>query len=347
LASVLVPRVPFGGKVGFSIPDELPNSGLRPEKTISREVGLDMRSVGDRVSLDLTYYNSETTDQILPVQVSAASGYTTRILNAGRIENNGIESVLTIVPLQLDNGLRLETQANWARNRSLVAELAGTSETIVIGDFWGINVEARKGEPYGVLYGFARERHANGQPLVNAQGLPVRAVNKSILGNYQPDFTAGLRNTISYRDFELSALVDWRQGGEMYSGVLKESLEGRAAGIVVDGVTADGQPNTMVVSAERFQHAHYQIQEYNIFDGTFVKLREVRIGFNMPKNVMGKIANFKTVRVALVGRNLWLIKTNVPNVDPETGFDSSNFQGVEYAQMPTARSWGISFSVTP
>lgn len=356
LASVLVQRTPFGDLPVFTSNPEIPNSQLRPETTESWEFGTELRSANGRAGLDLTYYSSATTDQILGVQVSASSGFTSQILNAGKVTNRGIEAVLDFTPLNLNNGFRWDITTNFARNRSEVESLFGDLESIVLGEFWGINVEARAGDRYGALYGFAYQRDAQGNVLIDDQGLPIREVDKRVLGHYEPDFLAGFRNAFSYRGVEASFLVDWKKGGELfsvtnmwgrYSGVLVESLEGRETGIIIPGVRAsDGQPNNTIVDAERWQHTQWSTQESNIFDASYVKLREARLGFDVPQNLLGRLP-VRTARLALVGRNLLILHKNAPNIDPETGFDASNFQGVEYAQLPSARTLGITVRIVP
>ncbi|MBI4419366.1 MAG: SusC/RagA family TonB-linked outer membrane protein [Gemmatimonadetes bacterium] len=356
LAAVLEQRNPFGNFPVFSVNQEIPNSQLRPETTESWEFGTELRSANERVGLDLTYYRSATSNQILGVQVSAASGYTRQILNAGRVTNRGIEAVLNVTPVRLSNGFSWDVTSNFSRNRSLVQELYGNLQSIVLGEFWGINVEARAGEPYGALYGFKYRRDPQGRWLIDDRGFPIRESNKSTLGYYEPDFLAGLRNTFTHRDFELSFLIDWKKGGELfsvtnmwgrYSGVLVESLEGRETGIVIPGVRqSDGQPNTTVVPAEVWQHTQWSTQENNIFDASYVKLREVRVGFDLPRNIVRRLP-VQSARISLVGRNLLLIHKNSPHIDPETGFDASNFQGVEYAQLPPARTLGFTLRVVP
>ncbi len=377
LASVLSPANPFGTRSGFSVNNTIPNSGLRPESTVSWEVGADLRTADDRVALDLTYYQTETTDQILGVQVSSASGFTSQVLNAGKIANKGVEVVLSATPVT--GALRWDVTANFSKNQSEVLELTGDLESIILGEFWRTTVEARPGEPYGALVGFKIKRNSQGQVVVSDQGLLQGESSKSIMGHYTPDWLAGIRNSISYRDLTLSFLVDWRQGGEIfsvtnqwgqYSGVNVESAIGRREGaivdfrgdlvravpertcaldepcVLIDGVREDGSQNAIWVTAERFAHTQWNKQEGNVYDATFIKLREVTLSFDFPTGLVSRLP-FENARMSLVGRNLILLKGNIPHVDPETGFDNSNFQGVEYGQLPSGRTFGINLSITP
>ena len=377
LASVLSPSNPFGTRSGFSVNNTIPNSDLRPETTRSWEVGADLRSANDRVALDLTYYQTETTDQILGVQVSSSSGYTSQVLNAGKIANKGLEVVLSGAPVV--GALRWDVTANFSNNRSEVVELTGDLESIILGEFWRTTVEARPGEAYGALVGFKIKRDAQGRVVVSDQGLLQAESSKSVMGHYTPDWLAGLRNSITYRDLTLSVLVDWRQGGEIfsvtnqwgqYSGVNIESAIGRAEGaiidyrgdlvravpertcalnepcVLIDGVREDGSPNDIWITAERFAHTQWNKQEGNVYDATFVKLREATLSFDLPTGLVARLP-FRSARMSIVGRNLILLKGNLPHIDPETGFDNSNFQGIEYGQLPSGRTFGFNLSITP
>ena len=377
LASVLSAANPFGTRSGFSVNNAIPNSGLRPESTVSWEVGTDLRSADDRVALDLTYYRTTTTDQILGVQVSSSSGFTSQVLNAGKIENKGVEVVLSATPVR--GALQWDVTANFSKNNSEVVELTGDLESIILGEFWRTTVEARPGEAYGALVGFKIKRDSQGQVVVSSQGLLQGESSKSVMGHYTPDWLAGIRNSVSYRDLTLSFLVDWRQGGEVftvtnqwgqYSGVNIESAIGREEGaivdyrgdlvravpertcalsepcVLIDGVKEDGSPNDIWITAERFAHTQWNKQEGNVYDATFIKLREVTLSFDFPTGLLSRLP-FERARMSIVGRNLILLKSNVPHIDPESGFDNTNFQGIEYGQLPSGRTFGFNLSITP
>lgn len=356
LASVLEAlEPPFKGQPGYSISQTIPNADLRPEQTDSWEIGLDLRSANERALLDLTYYRSTTKDQILPVQVSAASGFESQILNAGRIGNEGVEAVLGLTPIRQDQGLSWDLQLNFAKNTNKVEDLYGDLQSIVLGTFWRMSVEARKGETYGTLYGFRNKRDEQGRLLIDSNGLPMREDEPSVLGHYPPDWTGGLRSSLRYDDVLFSFLVDIRQGGELfsvtnqwgkYSGMLAETVEGREDGYVYEGVHEDGTQNTTPVDAQTRWKSQWSIQENNVFDASFIKLREVTFAFDLPDSLLQKVP-FGNARLSLVGRNLALLHSNAPHVDPETGFDSGNVQGVEYGQIPSQRSVGLYLSVTP
>jgi hypothetical protein len=263
-------------------------------------------------------------------------------------------------------------QANFGRNFSKVADLTGDLSTVVLGTYWSLNVEARKGEPYGALFGNGYLRDSQGRILVSASGLPRRDPVRRVLGNYNPDWVGSLRNSFRYRGLDLSFMLDTRQGGELfsvtqmfgrYAGVLGETAVGRcvvggatggmpacdaSTGIIVPGakvVGTDTVPNDIAISAERYFHSLYGNHEAQIYDASYVKLREATLGYTLPATMTRRLG-VSAMNVALIGRNLALW-TDVPNIDPETGFDASNVQGLEFGQLPTPRSIGFSVSVTP
>jgi outer membrane receptor protein involved in Fe transport len=327
-------------------------------------VGADIRFLNDRLGVDATYYDSKTTDQIVSVPISSASGYTARVLNAGTMSNKGVELQLSAVPLRMDNGFEWEVIGNYARNRSQVVELAEGIESLVLGTYWSVNVEARAGEPYGTLYGKTFNRDDQGRLLIGANGLPSASGALDVLGNYNPDWTGSLSNRFSYGGLDFSFLVDTRQGGELfsvtnmfglYTGVLAETAAGRCGGalpactaetgLIIEGVKADGTPNTTPVSAQTYYGSLYDLHEAHILDASFTKLREVRLGYNLPGTFTNRLG-ISGMNLALVGRNLALWTDN-PHIDPETAFDASNAQGFEFGQLPSARSIGINVVVTP
>ena len=353
LQGVFTAQTPFGSTARYAVPNVIPNAQLKPEQTDAWEVGTELAILNDRVSVDLTYYTKATTNQILSAQISPATGFTNQVLNAGKITNKGFEALLNLSPLRDAGGLDWDVVVNFARNRSKVDALYGDLQTVTLGSYWSLTVEARKGEPYGALYGNPYLRDDQGR-LILSRGLPQADEEKRVLGNYNPDWTAGISNAFRYRGLDFSFLFDTKQGGELftvthmfgrYAGVLEETLEGREGGLVIEGVNADGTPNTTNVSAEKYNHALYGIHEASIFDASFVKLREMKLGFNLPTNLTNPLG-VSTVYASLVGRNLWL-SAKVPHIDPETAFNPGNAQGLEFGQFPSARSIGFHLTITP
>jgi len=246
---------------------------------------------------------------------------------------------------------------------------------VVLGSYWSLTVEARQGERYGALYGQQYTRDSHGNIVVNAKGVPIINANKKVLGHYTPSWTGGWNNDFRYKNLNLSFLLDTKQGGQFfsvsqmfgqYAGVLEETAKGRClptandaagypkcdanTGIVVPGavkVTAAGDTvaNDVAASAFDYYHGIYGLHEAHILDASFVKLREVKLGYNLPQSLNQRLG-ITSANVSLVGRNLMLWTKN-KHWDPETSFDAGNAQGLEFGQLPSVRSIGLNFSVTP
>jgi TonB-linked SusC/RagA family outer membrane protein len=352
---------PFGSVPRFGVPNNVANANLKPEHTRSFEGGAELRFVDDRVSLDATYYSKATTDQIIPAQISPTIGYTSATVNAGTITNKGFELQAGLTPLRNAHGLSWDVTVNFAENRSRVTSLYPGLQTVVLGTYWGMSVEARLGELYGTFYGNPYLRDPQGR-LVLANGLPQIDQQKIVMGHYSPNWVGGVQNHLRYKGVDFSFLVDTKQGGRIFSttkmfgnmsGVLKSSLWGRENGetltdggaILIEGVNADGTPNTTKTTSQAYFNALFQLHEPNMVTGSFVKLREARLGYDVPARYARRL-RVSALNVGVVGRNLHLW-TNAPDIDPETAFDASNAQGIEFANFPTARSVGLAFKVTP
>jgi TonB-linked SusC/RagA family outer membrane protein len=354
LASVYNETEKFGNVPGFTTSNRIPNSGLRPETTESWEVGADIRFANDRASMDFTYYNSETKDQILAVDISETSGYTSQVLNAGTVKNTGVEVLLNVDLFRFNNGLEWSVTTNFAKNNSEVTELAPGLQSLVIGGGGGMTVEARPGEPYGVMYGTEYVRDSNGKVVVDAGGRPKRSSEKVPLGQYQPDWMGGWMNTFRYRAMTLSALFDIRRGGEIMcgtcrlgsrTGLMRETADRPEGGLVFPGVNEDGSPNTTAQAPRSYWRGIYNVTEPWIYENNWVKLREVALGFDLPQNLVQRTGlPISRARMSIIGRNLWLW-TDVPHIDPETGRRNNNFQGYEFEQWPTSRSFGINVDI--
>ena len=370
----------FNGTPTFTIPGSLRNAGLRPEITESVEVGGELGFFDNRLGLDLTYYNSRTRDQIMPVEISRATGYASRVINAGTVQNRGVEVLLRGEPVRAGD-LKWETTVSWSANRSKVLELADGVEGLEMtnGDFWGVQQFARVGEPLGQLVGSAYQRDPDGNIIVSRSvGVPLWTSDKRVIGNFNPDWRAGIGNEITYRNARVNFLFDIKHGGEIYSvthmfgryaGVLSETQAGRctpegsdplpgyptcdeSTGIVFQGVNrvVNGSdttyvPNETVVDAETLWEYAYNVNEAHMVDAGFVKLREVTLAYDLPGRFTGRLG-VSGVQLALIGRNLALWTEN-DHIDPESAFDNSNVQGFEYAQMPSARSFGFNITVRP
>lgn len=346
---------------------EIANSELRPETTTGIELGTDIRLFNNRVGLDVTYYDQTTTDQILAVEISRATGYTYKLLNAGEVQNRGVELMLTATPVQFASGFTWDVMANWARNRSQVIELADGLDTYVLNTYH-VTSEARVGRPFGELRGtfFARDPEGN---VIYRNGQPVAGANEDgstvkTLGNIQADWTAGISNTFRYKGISLSALIDIRHGGDIFdrgssvarrTGQLAETAIGREEGVIGVGVknigTAEAPQyvtNDVVVGAQSFMGNHHprNINEVAIFDASFVKLREVTLGYTLPRGLLERTKFIESVKISAVGRNLAILHRNTPHIDPEGDRYGGNLQGFVYGQLPLTRSVGFNLNIT-
>ena len=348
----------FDGQPIFGLGNTIANADLKPELTTSSEAGVELGFFNGRISFDATYYAKSTKNQILNLTVSPTSGFNSVAINAGEITNKGVEVLLGATPVRLANGFEWNTSLTWARNRGKVVELAGNLQTVVIGGDWDATVEARKGERYGAIRGLPMLRDSAGNLLLE-DGL-VQAGDRRVLGHIEPDWTGGWSNTFSYKGLTLSALLDVRQGGDIfsisnmfgqYAGVFEETLRGREVdydnpGITVKGIDlASGEPNTTTVESEAYFEGLFGIHEAFIYKNSYLKLREVRLGYELPTNWAARL-NSRAINVAFVGRNLFT-RANVPHIDPEFTYTTGNFQGMEFAPLPNPRSIGFNIRVTP
>ncbi|KAA5540819.1 SusC/RagA family TonB-linked outer membrane protein [Adhaeribacter rhizoryzae] len=357
-------KTPWNGSLpAFGESTDINNANLKPEITTGTEFGADVRFLGGRIGLDATYYTKSTKDQILGVEISKATGYNRRFLNAGEVTNKGVEVMLSGTPLQLANGFQWEVSLNYARNRSMVVELAEGLTTYTLYTTRGLSSEARVGQAYGTFYGNAFLRSPDGQIIYDkVLGTPSLAPGQTVLGNIQPDWIGGFSNAFTYKGITLSALIDVRKGGDIYdegtgtarwTGQYEETAVGREEGVIGKGVknigTADAPeyvPNDVIADAKLF-YGYNNPRTYHeaaIIDASYVKLREVSLGYQLPAFLTNRI-KAQSARVSLVGRNLAILFRNNPHIDPEVDSQGGNAQGFTYGQLPNSRSMGVSLDI--
>ncbi len=348
----------FGSLPQFSLSDNLANALLKPEQTTSSEAGAELAFLDSRVTLDASYYDKETKNQILNLVIPPTSGYLTQAINAGQISNKGFEATLGVTPLRSDNGLNWTSTFNYATNKSKVVSLSPGLKTVVLGTQRSASVVATVGQPYGQLTGYTFLRDANGN-LLTQNGDPIRGP-QAVLGNVNPRWVGGWNNAFRLKRFTASFLLDFHEGGKFFSntnmmcdqsGMCANTLKGREVdwnnpGIVVKGIDkTTGQANTINVTSENYFQSLWLINQAYTYDDSYVKLRELRVGYDLPAEFARRFSA-QNVNVAFVGRNLWT-HSNVPNIDPEFTYNTGNAQGLEFAPMPTTRSVGITVQVTP
>lgn len=375
------PSTPYGSSQIYGETDRLANLNLKPEISTAYELGADLRFFKNRVGLDFTFYQSKTKNQILQIPLSQTTGYNGRFFNAGEIKNWGFETMLNVTPVEI-NDFKWNIGVNFSANRSKVLELSDGITNFVMASK-GVSIEARVGERMGDMYGIAFVRVQNTNPsapyydatgqnvgqIVYKDGRPVPTTNVQKMGNYNPDWLAGISNQFNYKNLKLSFLFDVRHGGKLYShtqtvgregGIIKETLEGRADGydlnkpgngVIGDGVVqnADGSysKNEVKLTARAWHTAYTggrNIAEGVMYDASFVKLREVQLGYSIPNRLLGR-SPIKNITVSFVGRNLALW-SKVPHVDPETmAYNGGTaLPGIEYMSIPSSRSYGFNVS---
>jgi TonB-linked SusC/RagA family outer membrane protein len=333
----------------------LGNPLLKPELTRTIELGTEVSMFNERVSIDYTYYRTQNINQILQVSIAATSGFYQTFANTGRMERFGHELQLNTNPIRLDNGFKWDIGLNFTQYRATVKELFGDVEQLGVAGF--IN-NAVVGEAFPSFYGTRFLRNDAGQVVVDEDGYPIQDDRQGSLGTPIPDWQAGLRNTFSFKGITLTALLDIRRGGKLWNGT-KGVLRGfgtsaatadRTTTTVVDGVFENGQPNNkgIVLGGQTYNrnYGFTGLDELNIEDGSWVRLRELNISYGLPAKWLEKTKFVKAVNLSLTGRNL-LLFTKYTGVDPETNLTgSSNAFGEDYFNMPNIRSYGFNVSVT-
>ena len=355
LRNVYYYGTPWEGNATVYESSTIANAELVPESVNTFEIGTDLRFLNDRLGLDVTYYDIRNKNQILSVPIDLTSGYTQRSLNAGEIRNHGWEAMLSASPLNNPEGLNWEVNVNWSRNQSEVLELAEGIQTYELPSRY-ISVQARVGEQMGDMYGRGFQRDPEGN-IIHLNGIPQFTDELIKVGNYNPDWMAGIYNTFTFKGVSLGFLFDIRKGGDIYSrflergnesGQLVESLPGRENGYVGPGVmlTEEGNyvPNDVNVTAERYWGSGYFNPEQATFDASYVKLRELKLGYTFPNSLVSRTP-FRNINFSLVGRNLFLW-SDVPHIDPDTSaLNGGNIlPGVEDMSLPSVRSYGFNLS---
>ena len=360
-----------------------PNKNLKPTMTSSYELGLEMKFFNYRMGLDVTYYNQNSRDQIIRLASSSTSGYANRLINAGEIQNRGVEIALNGRALQLKD-FAWDLGVNFSKNNNKVKKLVDGMDYFELekATWCGVSVGAEVGQNYGSIVGKDFKRTADGQVIINSEtGMPIIDDKTHVLGNASWDWTGGWYTTFSYKNFRLSASFDVKVGADLFSmsmrsayqtGKAKETLagreewyqseearlaagktiaewraEGKARGYVVPGVIeqADGsfKPNDIPVNPEAYwKSAADNAPSMFIYDNSYVKCREITFGYTFPEKMLGSFV--KGLTVSFVARNPFIVWKNIPNIDPDSGYNTSGL-GLEYGSLPSRRSYGLNVNV--
>lgn len=321
----------------------------KPELTKSFEAGLDWRFFNNRLGLDLTYYKTRTENQLLLIGAPSASTYNQRYINAGLIENDGIELVMSATPLKMGK-FAWDATLNYSKNNNNVVSITPEMKSVIIQDDDIVTTKVEEGRSFGELYSKGWQRDAQGRKLVDNMGRPLLTPGKTVyMGNYNPDFMVGFNNSFSYSKLALTFQIDYRKGGSILGGTQPlldadghslRSLEGRENGIVLDAYLADGTKNTKSITSQAYFSAIGDRkptgEEYN-YSSTNVRLREVTLDYTLPASLFGKSNYIKNAKISLIGRNLFFFQRSAP-FDPEI---SRGRGGTEYTALPFTRSFGL------
>ncbi|MEO8148819.1 MAG: SusC/RagA family TonB-linked outer membrane protein [Bacteroidia bacterium] len=366
--------IAFGSTTLFTLPITKNNSDLKPELSLTKEAGLEMVFFKRRLGFDFAYYTTDTKDQILPVAVTTATGYSSKYVNAGVIQNQGIELNLygTVVKTK---DFSWVINLNFSRNRNKVKELFEGVDNVQLANFQnGVTLNATLGEAYGTLKGtdYVYYVDANGvktdQKVIGADGYYKRTTTTTnVIGNVNPDYLAGIGNTLSYKNWTFSFLIDIQHGGSVYSldmaygmatGLYPESVGNNdlgnpvrntwatadSGGVILEGVTENGSVNTKRVKGDDYRLWGY-VKNPNsefIYDASYVKLRELTLSYKVPLKANSCFSN---ATFGIVCSNLWIISKNLPYADPESGLSAGNIQGYQVGVLPSTRNFGFNLTL--
>lgn len=372
-----------GYTIGYINNSTMPNKNLKPTKTNSFELGLEMKFLKNRIGLDFTYYTQNSKNQIMGMASSWTSGYNYRLINAGEIENKGIEIALNTRPIELKD-FSWDLNLNFSKNSNKVKKLVDGMDMFELekAAWLDVQVAAKVGENFGAIVGPDFKRNENGDILIDPQtGLPQYDKSNHVLGNASWDWTGGLGTTLTYKNLSLSALFDIKVGADLYSmsarasyesGKSKETLAGReewyrseeqrqAAGIakgspdwtptggfIAPGVIDNGdgtyRPNDIYINPEDYwMSVCRNAPSMFINDNSYIKCREITLSYRVPQSWLKNVV--KGLTVSFVARNPFIVWKNIPNIDPDSNYNNTTGMGLEYGSLPSRRSYGFNVNL--
>ena len=393
---------PFNDNPVMTYTNAGPPLNLKPPGKKSIEFGAEIKFLNNLIGLDVTWYKENTINQTMDITVPGAMGFNYQTVNAGNLQNKGLEITLWATPVRTSN-LKWDLAINWSANENKVIEIHEDLNYLHLYNApFGMQVRARPGKEFGELWGYALVRENarrvdyddgtfayydySGKPLVSTTGAMVRSGDRVPLGNVYPDWFGGVNNTISWKNIYFSFLVDFRKGGDIfsvsdwvghYTGVLQTTSYKNDKGVniredVADrgGVKMDAYygrqltdgtiqfenatgavsnvpvKNETYINAESYYGGYWGKNELSVFDASFIKLREVVLGYTFSDIPFLTRVGIKNIHLSLVGRNLAILHTNMPNIDPEYGMGAGNYVGMESAAIPSVRSYGFDLKVS-
>ena len=376
-------NAPFSGNSLVTVPDTKKNANLKPERQVAYEAGLEMKFLHNRLGFDLAFYKNTTFDQLMDVSTSYATGYSAKWVNAGEIENKGVELFISGTPVKTSD-FSWDIALNWSKNTNKVVELytdeAGNEvKNLELGSLQGgITINARVGEAYGAILGtdYVYEE-TTGKPIVKSNGrYMVSDANDIVIGNANPDWLGGINNSFRYKNIALSFLIDIQHGGDIFSldhwygsgtGLYAESAglndlgnpkrdpitynddntyASNSGGTINPGVDADGNVNTTRVSNQNYGADGWAVSPNKkfVYDASYVKLRELSVTYNLPQNILANTF-ISGASVSFVGSNLWIIHKNLPYSDPEASQSAGNIRGWQSGTLPATKNFGFNVNL--
>ncbi|WP_270088297.1 SusC/RagA family TonB-linked outer membrane protein [Sphingobacterium sp. SYP-B4668] len=371
-----------GMPMGEVLGETIPNAQLRPQRKTSVEFGADLSFFNNRLGLDFTYYDEVTNDVLIDLPIPQTTGYSFASLNAAKLKNRGVEILLKGTPIVLENSFRWNLAVNFSKNYNTVVDLYEDLDAYTVAEArWaGATIIAEKGKPFGTILGNGFALDEQGRRIHGKDGMPLYTDAPVEIGNSLPKWTGGLVNSFLYKGFELKAVLDVRKGGSLFSMTNmtmhingshpntaggrdswnEYSAERRAAeqanqdpdqvaqngrGYVGEGVNEAGEKNEVAVNPTVYWAVvGNNIPQPFIYDGGYVKLRDIGISYTIPTKFLKGLA-IQQASIGIIGRNLWIIQKNVPNIDPESNYNNGNGQGFEYGSLPGRKSIGFNLQV--
>jgi len=355
---------PINGISAYGLGNQMENLNLKPEIKTEFEVGAELSFFNNRITIDATYFDAQTKDQILGLPLPPSTGYTVQRVNAGTLRTKGFEGLINIAWLRSDNGFNWSSSLNYTKAETVLEELNPLFEQVNLGGLSTYEYIALKGQPVGLIKGYVPETDPNGNIVVDVNGIPVAASTKEIYGDTQHDYTMGISNNFSYKGVSLDFTVDLRQGGLMYSRTaditrftgnsITTTYNDREPFVVPGSVikNPDGtySPNTTPIDVEHMDD-YYRADanaRYNVIDRSFVKLREVVLSYSLPSKLI-QGTPLQSLSFSVIGRNLflWTPRSN-QYIDPEASTFGNDLAGQfgEFSANPSTRSYGVSLKAS-
>jgi TonB-linked SusC/RagA family outer membrane protein len=357
-------KFPLGGLTGYEPNSILYDPALKPMNTQSYELGAELKFFNNRVGIDYTYSHQVSKDQIFKVPLAGSTGYSDLYMNAGEMKSVSHDVILTITPIKTSN-FEWIANINFSKVKSTCISLADGVDNISLGGYEEPNIRASAGSTYPVIFGNRFARDDQGRVLVDEDpnsdtyGMPYQG-EFGKLADVAPKFILGVNNSIRFKFITLSALIDWKNGGHMYSGSNRlidlygtsKRTEDRTSTFIIDGYKSNGSKNDIVRGGASDPDAYFNlyasvysdISEANIYETSYLKLRTVSLAFDLPKSLISPL-HLQSASLSFSARNI-LLWTSLPNFDPESSQGQGNMQGgMDYMSLPQTKSFGVGLNL--